>query len=77
MVYATIKSGKKDIDNISSYIPEVEYTLPSLMGNGTRQMEVLQRIRSYWERFFPSFILAYDFFIVDEEGRVTAAIKMT
>lgn len=67
LVYATIKSGKKDIDNISSYIPEVEYTLPFDGEWYTANGGVTKNTSHSWEILPQRF--AYDFFIVDEEGK--------
>ena len=65
--YATIKYRNKDIDSIDSYVPKVEYTLPFEGEWYTVNGGVTKNTSHSWKILPQRF--AYDFIIVDEEGK--------
>lgn len=67
LMYATIKYRSKDIDRVENYTPEVLYSMPFrgkwYVANGG----VTKNTSHSWENLPQRF--AYDFIIVDEEGK--------
>lgn len=67
LFYSAIKYRKKDIDDVDSYIPEVDYALPFAGEWYTVNGGVTKNTSHSWEILPQRF--AYDFMILDEEGR--------
>lgn len=67
LFYASLKYKKKDIDSVDRYIPEVDYTLPFDGEWYTANGGVTKNTSHSWEILPQRF--AYDFIIVDEEGK--------
>lgn len=67
LFYAAIKYKKKDIDDVDRYIPEVDYALPFAGEWYTANGGVTKNTSHSWEILPQRF--AYDFMIVDEEGK--------
>lgn len=65
--YATVKYRKKDINSIDGYVPKVEYALPFDGEWYTGSGGVTKNTSHSWEVLPQRF--AYDFNIVDDEGK--------